>query len=107
MTELVSLFQTDLMRWIVILIILDWSLGVVASLVKNTFKLHQLAHYLHDAVLPYVFVFAIVELVGVAQPDLSFIVPASFAFIAATLLGNIAANLGRLGVPVPKILRKE
>lgn len=103
----ISLFQTDYMRWIVILIVADWVLGTVVASVKNTFKLGMLAHYLHDAVLPYVFVFAVVELVGEAQPDLSFIVPASFILVAATILGNIAGNLNKLGVPCPKFLRKE
>ena len=102
-----SLFQTDYMRWVVILIIIDFILGVVAALMKNSFKLHMLANYLHDAVLPFVFVFAIIELVGTAQPDLSFVVPVTFIVIAATLVGNIAANLGKLGVPVPKVLSKE
>lgn len=104
--ELVSLFQTDFMRWIVMLIIADWAVGIIAALVKGTFKLGQLAYYLHDAVLPYVFVFAIVQLVGLAQPDLAFIVPVSFVLIAATLVSNILGNLGKLGVPMPKILGK-
>lgn len=105
--DMFSLFQTDFMRWIVILIMVDWVLGVVAALVKDTFRLHQLAHYLHDAVLPYVFVFAVIEIVALAQPDFSFIVPVSFAIIAANLIGNILANLHRLGVPMPEILRKK
>lgn len=101
------LFQTDFMRFIVLLVMADWLVGVGVSLAKNTFRLSKVAHYLHDAVLPYVFVFAVVELVGVAQPDLAFIVPASFVLIAATLVGNIVANLAHVGLPVPKYLRKE
>lgn len=101
------IFQTNFMRWIVLLIMADWALGVVASLVRRTFRLGMLAHYLHDAVLPYVFVFAVVNIVGKANPDLGFIVPVSFVLIAATLIGSVVGNLGRLGLPVPKFLRKE
>ncbi len=101
------LFQTDYMRWVVILILIDWVLGVVGALTKGTFRLHMLANYLHDAVLPFVFVFAVVEMVGHAQPDLSFVIPVTFVVIVATLIGNIAANLGKLGVPVPKVFTKE
>lgn len=107
MSDLVSVFQTDYMRWIVMLIIADWAIGVFSAIAKGTFKVHVLAHYLHDAVLPYVFVFAIIQLVGQAQPDLSIIVPISFALIAITLVGNILSNLSRFGVKVPKFLAKD
>lgn len=101
-----DLFTNDLMRWVALLIVVDWVLGVVAAVAKNEFKLHMVAYYLGDAVLPYVFGFALVQLLASAHPDLQLIVPVTFIAIAMTLLGNILANLGKLGLPVPKFCKK-
>lgn len=101
-----ELFATDYVRWIVYLLLADWTLGILCALAQNKFKLHLLAHYLHDAVLPFLFMFVVVEAVAAAQLGLNWLVPLTFVLIAASLVGNILANLGKLGLPVPKQLKK-
>lgn len=101
-----DLFATSYVRWIVYLLLADWMLGLLVALAKNKFKLHLCAHYLHDGVLPYLFVFVVISAVASAQTGLNWLVPLTFVLIAATLVGNILANLGKLGLPVPSQLKK-
>lgn len=101
-----DLFATYYIPWIVLFIAIDWVLGIITSLSKSQFKLYMVADYLHDAVLPYLFVFVVVEMVGMAQPTLELIVPVTFWLILISLLGSIIGNLGKLGLSLPKWLKK-
>ena len=106
MTDLIDLFATTQMQWIVILIIIDIFLGIIAALVKREFAFSKLCNFMKWPVIGYVFGFAVIEMVGQAIPFLSWFVPTTFVLIVIVLLASIFGNLGKLGVPLPGSLKK-
>jgi len=107
MLEILSLFATSQMQWIVILLGVDVILGVIAALVKKEFVFGKLCNFMKGPVLAYVFGFAVIELVGTALPSLAFIIPVVFVLVVIALLASIFGNLGKLGLPLPGSLKKQ
>ena len=106
MPDIITLFGSIQMQWIVILIAVDVILGIIASLVKKEFAFSKLANFMKGLILAYVLGFAVIKLVGEALPKLAFIVPVAFVLIVIALVASIIGNLGRLGIPLPKCLKK-
>jgi len=106
MSDIITLFGTIQMQVIVILIAIDVVLAVIASLVKKDFVFRKLANFMKGPVLAYVLGFAIIEMVGQALPRLASIVQVVLVLIVIALLASIIRNLGRIGVPLPQILKR-
>jgi len=106
MVDVLALFATPQMQWIVILLGIDVILGIIAALVKKEFVFGKLCNFMKGPVLAYVFGFAVIELVGNALPSLAFIVPAVFVLVLIALLASVFGNLGKLGLPLPGTLKK-
>ncbi|TET84873.1 MAG: hypothetical protein E3J36_00240 [Candidatus Nealsonbacteria bacterium] len=106
MVDVLALFNTPQMQWIVILLGIDVILGIIAALVKKEFVFGKLCNFMKGPVLAYVFGFAVIELVGNALPSLAFIVPAVFVLVLIALLASVFGNLGKLGLPLPGTLKK-
>ncbi len=106
MKELIALFGTTQMQWLVILIAVDVILGIIAALVKKEFAFGKLCNFMKGPVLAYIFGFAVIEIAGQALPRLALIVPTVFVLLVIALLVSIIRNLGKLGLPLPAILRK-
>ena len=106
MLDILALFATSQMQWIVILLGVDVVLGVIAALVKKEFAFGKLCNFMKGPVLAYVLGFAVIELTGIALPALAFIVPVVFVLVVIALLASIFGNLGKLGLPLPGSLKK-
>ncbi len=106
MLDILALFATPQMQWIVILLGIDVVLGIIAALVKKEFVFGKLCNFMKGPVLAYVFGFAVIELVGSALPSLAFIVPVVFVLVLIALLASVFGNLGKLGLPLPGTLKK-
>lgn len=106
MEELIALFATTYVKIIVVLILIDVVLGILGALVRKDFVLRKLGNFMKTPILGYVLGFVVVELVGQAVPALAFIVPAALVLVGISLLASIIRNLGRIGVPLPGILKK-
>ena len=107
MNEIIALFGTTQIQWIVILIAVDVILGVVAAILKKEFRLGKLAKFMVKPVLGYVFGFAVLEMVAQALPSLTGIVSFAFILIVLALIGSILSNLARMGLTLPAYLLKE
>jgi len=106
MENLVPLFATNQMQWIVILLMIDIVFGIVGAIVKKDFLFRKLANFMKGPLLGYVLGFAVIQIVGQALPSLDFIVPVAFVLIIIALLASIIGNLGRIGLPLPRSLKK-
>lgn len=106
MLDILVLFATPQMQWIVILLGIDVVLGIIAALVKKEFVFGKLCNFMKGPVLAYIFGFAVIELVGNALPSLAFIVPIVFVLVLIALLASVFGNLGKLGLPLPGTLKK-
>ena len=106
MSEIIALFGTLQMQVIVIMIAVDVVLGIIASIVKKDFLFGKLANFMKGPILAYVLGFAVLEMVGQALPKLAYVVLVAFVLIVIALLVSILKNLGRLGLPLPGILKK-
>ncbi len=106
MIDILALFATPQMQWIVILLGIDVILGIIAALVKKEFVFGKLCNFMKGPVLAYVLGFAVIELVGSALPSLAFVVPVVFVLVLIALLASIFGNLGKLGLPLPGTLKK-
>jgi len=104
--DIIALFGTTQMQWIVILVAVDVVLGIIAALVKKEFAFGKLCNFMEEPVLGYVFGFAVIEMVGQALPKLALIVPVVLVLIVIALLASILKNLGRFGLPLPAILKR-
>jgi len=106
MKDIIALFATSQIRTIVILIAIDVVLGIIAALVRKEFDFGKLCKFMKEPVLAYVFGFVIIEIVGQVFPSLAFIVSVVFVLVVIALLASIFGNLGKLGLPLPRGLKK-
>ncbi|MBU4370209.1 phage holin family protein [Patescibacteria group bacterium] len=106
MSEIIALFGTLQMQIIVIMIGVDVVLGIIAAIVRKDFLFRKLANFMKGPILAYVLGFAVVKMVGQALPKLAYIVPVVFVLIVIALLASILRNLGKIGLPLPSVLKK-
>lgn len=105
MPEFTTIFGTLQMQVIVALVFIDLLLAVSAALFKKEFTLGKLGNFMHGSVVKYIFGFAVIGLVGQALPAFGFLVPVVFIIVAIALAASVLRNLGKFGLPVPKMLR--
>lgn len=106
MPDLIILFAQPQIKWIFVLIGIDWLLGLVASLMKKDFRLGKVANFMLKSVLGYVWGFAVLEMVALAMPNFEMWVRVAYILIVLALIGSILDNLGKLGAPIPALLKK-
>jgi len=106
MEEFLNVLATSQIRNIVMLIGIDVFLGIIASLKTKEFVLGKLAGFMKRGILAYVFGFAVLTLAGQALPSLAWVVSVAYYLVLLALIGSILDNLGKLGLPLPKMLRK-
>jgi len=107
MAELIALFGTSQIQWIVILIAIDVVLGIIAAIMKRDFRLGKIANFMKEPVLGYVLGFAALEVVAQAIPTLASLIWLAFVLIILALLGSILNNLGKMGVNLPDYLKRD
>ena len=107
MGELIALFGTTQIQWILILIAVDVVLGIIAALMKKNFRLGKLAGFMVKPVLGYILGFAVLEMAAQALPSLVAIVRVAYILIILALVGSILNNLGKMGLKLPAYLMKE
>ena len=105
MTELIALFGTSQVQWIVTLIMADVVLGIIAALMKGDFRLGKLGKFMKKPVLGYVFGFGVLQMVAQSLPSLIIVVQMSYILIVLALIGSILNNLAKIGLPIPSYLR--
>jgi len=105
--QLIALFGTTQIRWILILIAVDVVLGIVAALMRKDFRLGKLAGFMKRGILVYVLGFAVLEMVAQALPSLILLVTIAFILIILALVGSILNNLGKMGLPIPTYFKKD
>ncbi len=105
MLEFIPFFMN--LKWIVLLIAFDWVLGLVVSLMKKEFRLGKVANFMVRPVLGYLWGFAVLEMVAAAIPSMAMMVQAAYYLIILALVGSILNHLGKLGLPIPAMLKKE
>ena len=102
----IEITATKEIQMIVLLIGIDVILGIIAALMKKEFVIGKLGGFMKRGVLTYVFGFAVIATAGKVLPSLSVIVTLAYWLILLALAGSILDNLGKIGLPIPKILRK-
>lgn len=107
MPQLIALFGTTQIYWILILIAVDVVLGIIAAILKKDFQLGKLAGFMKKGVLAYVLGFAVLEMIAQALPSLAILVTVAFVLIVLALIGSILNNLAKMGLPIPAYLKKE
>ena len=107
MAQLVALFGTTPIKYILILIAVDVVLGIIAALLKKDFRLGKLAGFMVKPVLGYILGFAVLEMVAQALPSLAMLVRVAYILILLALIGSILQNLGKMGLKLPAYLLKE
>jgi len=107
MTELVALFGTSQVRYIVILIMVDVVLGIIAALMKGDFRLGKLAKFMVKPVLGYVFGFGILQMVAQALPSLAMVTQMAYVLVVLALIGSVLNNLAKMGLPIPSYLKRD
>ena len=105
--ELIVLLGTPQIQWIVTLIGVDVVLGIIAALKAKSFRLGKVSKFMGTPVLGYVFGLAILEIVAQSIPSLAIFVQVAYILVILGLAGSILNNLGKLGVPIPTILKKD
>lgn len=105
--NLVDLFATNEIYWIVVFIIVDVVLGVVAALIRKDFRIGKVATFMVRPVIGYVLGFAVLELVVMAWPKLIMVPTIAYVLILLALLGSILNNLNKMGLPIPNYLKKD
>ncbi len=107
MAEIIALFATSQIQWIVTLIAVDVVLGIIAAIIKGDFRLGKVAKFMKKPVLGYVLGFAVLEIVALALPSLAILAWIAFILIILSLIGSILNNIARMGVSLPSYLTRD
>lgn len=100
MLELIkSIYATDQVKYLLILIVANLVLGTLASLRSGDFRLTKLADWLWNRVIPMVVGWSVVAFVATANADMGGVRDVVWITLTAALVGYILANLKDLGVP--------
>jgi len=106
-TDFVKALGTMEIRVLAILIAVDVILGISAAIASKKFNFNQLATFMATGVLPYLFGFAVVELIAAGfGPYGQIAATVVFVAIVLNLLGSVISNLASLGVNMPSIFKK-
>ena len=86
-------------------IVADVLVNIGVSLYTGTFRLPYIANFIKSKLLPYLFGYAAVAILAYVDPKAYGAFPSVvFAFISASLLGDVLDALKQLGLPVPVFL---
>lgn len=104
-------FTTALGTWeikfIAVLLAADIILGIAAAIASKSFNFNKLATFMATGVIPYLFGFAVVEMIASGFSTYGQMASTViFVAIVLNLLGSIISNLANLGVNMPAILKK-
>lgn len=106
-TDFTAAFGTSQIKFIAIFLAVDIILGISAAIVSKSFNFNKLANFMITGVLPYLFGFAVVEIITSGFAVYGEIT--RFAVLLAVilnLLGSIISNLATLGLNMPSFLQK-
>lgn len=100
-------FGTLPIKFIAILLVADIILGIAAAIASKEFNFNKLAAFMSKGVVPYLFGFAVVEVVAFGFGTYGqMVATVIFVAIVLNLLGSIISNLATLGVNMPSIFKK-
>jgi len=106
-TDFATAFGTLQMRVVAAFLVTDIVLGIVAAIARKSFNFNKVANFMATGVLPYLFGFAVVEMVASGFVAYGWIASTIvFVTIILKLLGSIISNLANLGVNMPAVLQK-
>lgn len=110
-----------ILEWVKQLVILIWAydgvkvivghtivnvvVAIAAAVVTGTFELSKIAQFLIRKLLPFVAIYFIVKAFGQAA-GLEWLAPVTWAAIEASLTGDLADNLVKLGLPLPESVKR-
>jgi len=106
MTELISVWSTPQVKWIVWLILIDYVLGFVGAILKKEFKVGKVAKVMGRPVLNYLLGYGIWVLVAKAI-GLPVLISFGFIIVVLALIGSILENLGKFGISLPGWLKRD
>ena len=107
-TDLAGAFATWQILFIAIFLAADIILGTAAAIASKEFNFNKVAAFMKTGVMPYLFGFAIVEMVASRFGQLGqMATTVIFVAITLNLLGSIISNLANLGVNMPRVLKKK
>ena len=87
---------------VLILILVDFILGIIVAIKEKTFQLSKLGSFLNTSVLYLVGGYFLIGIVCVAEPNIGeALIVSTWILLDATMIGSILAKAKKLGVPVP------
>lgn len=101
-----ALWNDDAVKFIVAGVALNVVVAIAAAIHVNDFQLAKLGEFLYRKLLPYLLVYAAARFLGDAA-GLAGIGTAVWAIITATMIGELTANLAKLGIEMPAALTKR
>lgn len=97
---LLAVWEVPGVKFILSHIVINVVFAIAAAVHTGTFELARVGEFLVTKVLPYVAVYYTIVLLGEAA-GVAYLAPLIFAVIEATLTGDLADSLDRLGLPMP------
>lgn len=106
--DFATAFNTTQIRFIAIFLAIDVILGIAAAIANKSFNFNKLATFMATGVLPYIFGFAIVEMVVAGFGPYGLMArTVIFVAIILNIIGSIIGNLATLGLNMPSIIKKS
>jgi len=86
-------------------IVINVVVAVAAALHVGDFQLAKIGEFLYKKILPYLAVWIVAKAMG-EMANMVWLALAVFAVLELNLIGDLADNLSKLGVPMPGFLTK-
>lgn len=79
-------------------------LAVAAAIKTDSFDLSKIGEFLYRKVAPYLLVYVAAKALGLSA-GVEWLAPATYAVLAATLLGDLLENVENLGIELPSVVQ--
>ncbi len=91
---------------ILILIAIDFVLGVIVAIKEGNFQLSKVGNFLNTSVLYFLGGYLLLGAAATIEPQLGgTMITGAWVLLDATMVGFILAKAKKLGVPIPDVLR--
>lgn len=100
--QYIALIDGVKLSTIMVLIAVDFILGIIVAIKEGTFQLSKIGNFLNTSVLYFLGGYLFLGVAAVAEPQIgTSLITGAWALLDLTMVGFILAKAKKLGLPIP------
>lgn len=105
--QFISLVDGPKLIAIMVLVLVDFVLGIIVAIKKGEFQFEKIANFLNTSVLAYIGGYFLLGLVVTVHKELQPVLTGAYVALDAALIAGVLGKLKSLGIPIPDIISRK